>query len=213
MSTIRLLKKEIAETDSLIQSVHTGLAALRSNTLAYLETENGLLPNDSVYKANERSINTLYYNSIALGRSVFTPTEQESIDEIAFQCPLAGGKGVYLARSLRVFYESSTYYNDGQQCAEVGIQYRKKEEKDMRSAFAVYPNPTDQTLTVIQNGEISGTGEITIVDMIGRIMTEATMTDGTVSKTLEVGGIPSGVYIVFVRKGEHQYSERIIIQH
>lgn len=213
--SIRLLRKEIAETDSLIQGVHTGLAGLRSNTLAYLETENGLLPNDSVYEANEQTINDLYYNSIGIGRTVFTAAEQESIDEIAFQCPLAGGKGVYLARSLRLFYETNTYYNDELLCVQAGVQYRKKEENILSPLFEIYPNPTDKKIHIKSNTSLFIMEEISLVNIVGQIVLKQFNAESLTEVIVNTDKYPNGVYYLMLKDNTtgKVYSEKFVIHH
>lgn len=51
--------------------------------------------------------------------------QAEQIRDIAFQCPLAGGKGVFKARSLYAFIYGDTTYNDSAMCAAQGLTWRK----------------------------------------------------------------------------------------
>jgi hypothetical protein len=77
-----------------------GIEHLKNGNSNALITENGLLPNNEVFLANEKLVNEIYLNTIAKGLSEFTLEQKNDLQYIANQCPLAGGDAVYSARSL-----------------------------------------------------------------------------------------------------------------
>ena len=159
LQTQRVINLHVRNLEQQYQAITQGLLALQNNTYDYIETENSLLPNQRIYEENEQKVNTILIQVMRSDSIYFSPQQVADLANIAYQCPLAGGNAVYLARSLRVFYESSTYYDDGQQCAEVGIQYRKKEEKTLNPIFEIYPNPVDEKLYNKSNNSSFAIGE------------------------------------------------------
>ena len=126
-----------------------GMNALRDSVSDILQTENGLLPSLKLYEYNEKIVNAIYLTTLSKGTDTFTVSQKYTLENIANQCPLSGGEGVYLARSLVRLYDDSTDYDDKALCFAQGISYRQVNNSTvLDKGIKFYPNPTTNMLTI-----------------------------------------------------------------
>ena len=77
-------------------------------------------------------------------------------------------------------------------------------------AFSVYPNPTNDFVTIHALGNASAT-TLQLVDMTGRILlTESN--NGAADMTLSLTTIPAGMYYLKISSGATQQVEKLILQ-
>lgn len=81
------------------------------------------------------------------------------------------------------------------------------------STFDVFPNPTDGLITINLETEIVASGLLTITDINGKLMLQEDIENRTInSKQMDLSSYSSGVYVVHVSLGSHQFSKKIIVQ-
>lgn len=80
--------------------------------------------------------------------------------------------------------------------------------KEMLNDIIIFPNPSNQFLTIQVNGVTNG--NITIVNMLGAIVYQNS-TNGT--KMIDISQFGSGVYYLIINNGMADRSKRIVIQH
>lgn len=68
----------------------------------------------------------------------------------------------------------------------------------------VFPNPSENVITVSVKG-ISSRADLKIIDISGRVVMTTTLSN---SRQLDVSRIPSGIYLINVREGDHSLSIR-----
>lgn len=184
--------------------------------------------NDSIYSIDQMEmtihwINDRYLDYLESGLDSFSLTTIDSILELAGQCPLVAGEGVYLARALAALFGSPTHYNDLEICNNAGV-YKgakgifDKENDELRNhnfsspgstkgIFRIYPNPSHGIITV----ECEGGGDIEIYDMTGRLMKAAKLNTLFGKLTVDLA-LNSGVYIYrHLKQGVELHSGKLIL--
>lgn len=76
-------------------------------------------------------------------------------------------------------------------------------EKSLESIAAIYPNPAGNSITIPYSAQASGSGEIRVRDMSGKIlMTQRTsLNKGANTLTLNVSSLAQGTYLISVGEG------------
>ena len=82
------------------------------------------------------------------------------------------------------------------------------------AGISVLPNPVHGSAVIRLQSIATGSAELRLVDAIGGcvISRNLVLTPGTSEQTLELGGLPSGVYTLLLRGAFGQVSTRIIVQ-
>lgn len=84
--------------------------------------------------------------SLTSGFTSLDSTELTQLENIANKCPLDGGQGVFVARSILV--QLGTYeYNDRNICEIVEERESQASQRKQKSGF--YPNPASNDITLI----------------------------------------------------------------
>ncbi|MGK0387291.1 MAG: hypothetical protein ACI94Y_000015 [Maribacter sp.] len=110
---------------------------------SWISQENGSINISAIYEYNEKRINDILSNTLDIGNHQFSSTEMDEIIQISNQCPLAAGKSVYRARTLRITFDPETSYDDDANCEEVGLEWRMSQENTELSNgnVSLFPNP------------------------------------------------------------------------
>lgn len=146
----------------------------------------------------EKFLNEIYIGSVVNNEDSiefdFSENTLDTLKSIAWQCPYIYGNGVYKARLLLSFVDTTYYYN-GCELTEFPnnekIAHQSPVEEKTISEFAVYPNPANNMITVI-----NPTGKASVIDIFdytgNKIL--STRIDNSVN-ILSIGEMPSGFYI------------------
>ncbi len=207
----RLLRTQIKDLEQQAGAIMQGLLALQDNIFDYLEVENGLLPNQKVYEANEQRINEILFRIQRADSLGFTEQEVIDLDNIANQCPLSGGKSVYIARALYVAVSGNSYYNDENLCTQAGLQYRQGHISREVETIKAYPNPVENALHIEIPSNWQGESTIRLMNMIGNICINAVTQERT--HKLDVSKLTDGVYLLQITGNGFTTTEKIIIAH
>jgi hypothetical protein len=78
---------------------------------------------------------------------------------------------------------------------------------EVNPSLELYPTPVDKTLSVIG---IESEVQLSLCDVSGRVYQQYVLTQNT---TLDVSGLPSGVYLVRMQDQTSQRTQRIVVQH
>ena len=80
--------------------------------------------------------------------------------------------------------------------------------------FELFPNPTNEDITIAGRAEIDGQINIEIYDMVGALVynCSATGLNNGFTKTVNVRQLSAGSYIVKVRNGEGKFAVKTLIK-
>ncbi len=122
-----------------------------------------------VYESNERTVNTIYLNTIA--RDIFELNEDQitALEPIIYQCPFSGGQAVILARILYSMVNDNVQYNDDDLCIFQGIAPRLKKD-ELYSYSLLFPNPANHETTLKYHLGLNQVGIFQLVDNLGRVI-------------------------------------------
>ena len=123
----------------------TGIDVLDSdNTFYDCNTQSNLHTGNAIYQSNAIQINDLYLSKPARGHTDFAEAQLAALESIAEQCPTAGGRAVWQARSLLALTGMEVDYPG--ECFEPQNQLTIPDMEmpaalDNLKALTVYPNP------------------------------------------------------------------------
>jgi hypothetical protein len=84
--------------------------------------------------------------------------------------------------------------------AIAGIDDARDDDRD--DGISIYPNPTDGAITIDARFGDAGETTIEIITPLGLTVLSRTLPSGSDEGTIDIGGLPAGVYIARVRHGE-----------
>ncbi len=76
----------------------------------------------------------------------------------------------------------------------------------------VFPNPARDMLMIETQPDNPNDCSLTLLGITGQIIRETKLNTGQRISQLEVGDIAPGIYLLVLRKGEHTYTKKIVIQ-
>ncbi|MHC1706010.1 MAG: T9SS type A sorting domain-containing protein [Bacteroidales bacterium] len=213
---IGTLKSEIENISCQIMTISQQFSTQKVLLLDNVITENENLPLTLIMELNEKLINDIYLKTIASGNNLFTAEQIEIMRTIAAQCPITGGKAVYLARSL---YSATrdTIYNDRELCSMEGGSVIKSQniilENDNSPHLSIYPNPATNYVQVISDHIIKGEIHIQFFDLLGEKVFEKSIKLESQSASVDIKNCPAGVYFIkcILDNGSIQGKNKLII--
>ncbi len=137
---------DLAATIGMADTLSADLYDELLDNIATAQTVNNSVSATEVYEVNEKDYNSLFIASIEA--DTFTTAQKNTLWNIANQCPLEGGDGVYHARSLYALIDPDATYNDLVLCSEPQPFQRPVQEvaEQLVAKFQVYPNPAKEIL-------------------------------------------------------------------
>ena len=170
----------------------------RDTVLQTQQSENTAINTSNNYESNQKTANNLLLKALALGIANLDSTEISQLEDIAEQCPLEGGEGVYTARSILV--QIGEYdYNDRDLCEIVEEREIKTKDLGLNSGF--YPNPASNEIILILP-EDKVCQKISISNNLGQVLLiEKSPVTG---QAINLSNFANGIYIL-----EFEYKDGI----
>jgi hypothetical protein len=129
----------------------------------------------------------------------FSPQDSASIYSIASLCPALGGKAVYKARSLYALLNDSIYFDDDSLCVSQSVMFRLQENQNqtqvLKALAKVYPNPTQDLITIDFEKELENPVILNIYNALGKRITSRTLTRNREQLSLKELSDQSGLYL------------------
>ncbi len=201
----------------LSDSLSTALENVKQSQSGSLLSQNSQITVNAIWEENLKTVNEIYLSTVVRGIYTFTQSQSEDLYEIAIQCPLEGGKAVFLARGLYEQYNHLSL-NDIAVCFNAGYNLRQGNtqpiEESIRTIdikdYTVYPNPTDNKVTI--SGPLDETNTIIVYDQIGNKVKEINVKEANDSLTINTIGLSVGIYLLQIRKNNNVgYNTKLII--
>ena len=141
---------------------------------------------------------------------------KDVLEPIAQACPYEAGPAVYEARAMIYQYTGKRYYNPCE-----GYSTPAKTQKRLKSVIeneenidkiAVYPNPTEDNLTIELNLEKEETANFKVYDISGRLLLEKKLIN--TKNNLSLKGLSRGVYLYWIKNqnGKVLKKDKLVIQ-
>lgn len=184
-------------------------------TRATLLQENGTVPASEMYEINEKIINQLDLLYLATGSMALSAQEQEQVAQIAYQCPLIGGKAVYKARAIHLLYNREADFDDFSLCnLSSGKTDGLVTQAPTTLRFGIAPNPAGN-LTYLQYRLLEAeTARVEIYNNFGTLLYTGTLAAEEQLHPLRTGTLSNGVYLLRVtQQGEQLYETKVVVSH
>ncbi len=143
-----------------------------------------------IYEINEEQI-------IGIESHLYNNPDEDSLIQfentlynIATQCPLSGGVAVFKARAILKELNPNVFYDDAFTCIQSGVVYRKKET--IQQHCTLYPNPTSGVMTVAYSIPTDAT--LIVTDAIGRAILQTKIDSQSTNTTIDLSKFQTGLY-------------------
>ena len=186
------LVEEVSDYGIALETMELDVADELNDRLDDLLIANAALSPSELIEANQQSINELLFQAVAQPDLAFNLTDQETIDDMAAQCPDYDGTAVYKARHLQTLYSFNNAYDDVNCTA--APREAAQPMATVASGMIVYPNPAVDFTTVQFAMPLASEGRLSLVDWSGRIVRESRLPAHTAFTTFQWQGLPPGVY-------------------
>jgi hypothetical protein len=149
---------------------------------------------------------------MASGTHEITTEQAYSNSEIAHQCPLSGGVGVYSARTLFDLLSPGEYYDDEAICLAAGLFYRKAHpEFKIENNIIVYPNPATNNINIRAKFPVLN-GLCIIYDLMGKPIVKTNLKSNRSLFSLDISKFNNAVYQIKIYDGSSLiYNYKLII--
>ena len=208
------IQQTLANLNTLRNSKLSNLASARISTANTLHTQNYSMNGTGDYRINEKMVNAIYLETIALGSVEFSSSQLASLQTIAAQCPLSGGEAVLRARDiLALVPDAPIFYNDATNC---GIGFRASEARNLeiidKDFVNINPNPASESAQ-IQYSFVSKTvgKRLLLFNLFGQIVSDIPLVDQNGEALLPTYTLPSGMYHFIVTNS--QVKGNLVITH
>ena len=214
-SALTVQKNEAMDNLDSLNHVSRDIAdsafAIRSQQISLTRTANLALSGNAVYENNEKEVNDIYLNTIALGNSAFDSIQIAQLQSIAEQCPLSGGSAVIVARNLLAAVET-TVYNDDSLC-QTALPNQGMQVSTESSAHEVliFPNPADQSIRIVFAEAPVAKGSIKCIGIDGVVKMKVPVQKGQVYYQIDTSTLPSGIYFVHTIVGDKEHVSKLVI--
>jgi hypothetical protein len=188
------LDAEIQQLRGQIMAYDSSLSAIDSIAFDSLASLNASINEDYSFETYEKVVNDIYLRTLGNESLDITAEQLDDLAYIAAQCPLAGGKGVFLARSLAKFF-SDIEYDDKAICESVGI-YAKMSFEEPAEFLTISPNPANEQITL--NYAVLEDSDVQVFDLFGKLVMAEMLPSVGYELVLSVDELPTGTYFVKV---------------
>lgn len=205
-----------------IDSLTNGNAILLDNILAQrtlnadaVSTDLDSIAATLIFEQNEKIVNRIFLETIAVGQAGFSSGQIYSLESIASQCPEEGGNAVFKARSILAVINENTLFDDDEfNCIPVEERNRDQVQaaESILQEFRFYPNPAKNQIMLEWPSTLSGEGAVVLFDLTGREKLRRTLIFDDHKTLLQTNTLPAGIYLCKVIKGNVAiYTEKIIL--
>ena len=154
-------------------NVQTGIRQLgamsegnRATAAANLLTLNAALMGSASYQVNEKLVNQIFLQTIAIGSLEFSETQIALLEGIAALCPLSDGEAVLRSRTmLQLVQGMPADYDDLSIC---GVEERSEKNNPVAQSVRIYPNPANDALSIDYRGIRDFSGEFLMFNAQGQ---------------------------------------------
>ncbi len=146
---------------------------------------------------NEKSLNNVYFNTLAKGNSEFSDIDASTLLGISMQCPIMGGEAVYKARGIYSMIDANIDWDDFALCSQSGSPFRFK-ANSVSAVCTIFPNPTSGHTKFVHSFETDNQMTLEIYDLEGRLSKRYSIPPRIKGLDIDLSDLHSGVYFFHV---------------
>jgi len=203
---LQALASITAQRESKLSSI----SSTRSNLATSLVTQNDALNGTAEYSLNEKTVNSIFLQTVALESNTFSEAQLSSLQSIAGQCALSGGEAVLRARDMLNLVDRTAYfYNDDVLC---GAQPRTSNwsANSFGDAIKIFPNPANDEITIEYNVQNPNGTSLKFFNVYGQLIKEVSLPSGKGKLLTQTNSLDSGIYFYSINGF---MVDRIVINH
>jgi hypothetical protein len=171
-------------------------------------SENAGINSTLNFLENERLVNDIYLQTLAVGIDTFAPSHKYVIDGIAPLCPYTNGKAVFEARMMQATYQPQIMYNDELNCNNT--QSKKDRNLRVNDKWKVLPNPA-QGWTWLMHPEMQNS-KVELLGLDGVLQNTIFLSFGSKKTMIPLYGLSAGIYLLRVtQSGMTLFTDKIIV--
>jgi hypothetical protein len=202
----------ISELANYNDSLSQIIKDMRTEKLNKMIEVNDSINPDGIYELNEQTINDIYLTTVASDNYDFTNDQVDSIYSIAWQCPFVGGPAVFRARSLYVYMDDTTFFDDDLICISQGYEYRSTKNTNPERIFSLFPNPAKNTVTLTYQLNKNSNGMVQVSNNMGETVMELAINAEKNEIAFDISSLINNIYVVsIVTKNGLVYREKLAI--
>ncbi len=177
--------------NSLRQDIHTQAISRQSAAIALLGNYNPT----NLIEQNMADAFSIYLNHVFDANAATLSGDEAQLAALAYQCPLSGGQGVYIARHLYRYLYPAVSFDDDALCNadQENRQITDTRKEELMSGTLVYPNPSTGFINIVTGKKQLGT--IFIKDITGRTALTPVI-DHAQNPVIDCSMLQKGIYLM-----------------
>lgn len=213
MVQVRALQTQLRQSTRQFLALEKGYQQRQEQNLPSVKTLVNNLLDAQLYQSNEK-VAWQY----VLNQQLWQPDAQPStttvqeLEAIAAQCAIAGGKGVYIARSLLQRWGMGDNWDDRLLCV---VQKERNDDTEVIIPnWLVVPNPAQDILAFQHRSPLIADGRITVFNTLGTMVLQTTVAEGQRQVVIPVANWANGLYYYQIEVSDTaKQNGTFIIQH
>jgi hypothetical protein len=197
-------------------SLSTSIQTYRTGLVQQYLAQNAAIQTSATYEANEKTVNDVYLNTVALGNYSLSAQQRAALYPVTLQCPKMGGSTVFLARALyRLEDPSAIFYNDLNACsppdALVASNNGQQQQALPSNKTFTFPNPANGEVTVVMAENVFA-DQVKLVHLNGQTVASYPLNEDVKRFTFSTAQVPPGIYLVKLMDGDKTiHTEKLAI--
>lgn len=211
-ATVRSLQLQLRQSTTRFLTLDKGYCQKQTSTLPTVQNLINGLTDAETYQNNEKMVwQFILDEQLWLPEVVPSVTALERLESTAAQCAIAGGNGVYVARSLLLRWGIDRNWDDRELCI---VEKERTDNAEPTSGWLVVPNPARDILAFQHSSPLIEEGQITVFNTLGAMVLQTTIAEGQRQVTIPVQNWANGLYYYQIT-GNNKSSQNgiFIIQH
>ena len=146
----------------------------------------------------------IYLQTFARDRHDLSATRIQALESVAYQCPIAGGDAVFLAREMLAAIDTAVrFYDDGSLCQSAQKLSSNQQIAPVIGWFKMSPNPASDLLYLQYELGASGGYQFHLTNLLGQNCLTTALKSGRQQESLPISPLPEGVYFWQILKESH----------
>lgn len=199
-----------------VSTLTNSITAGQAQGVATVAADNSAISTAVQVEINEKTVNNIYFSTLALGNNDFSSTQLTQLQGLANQCPYEGGTAVFRARNLLATLDADPVeYDDEALCQPQqsgGGGSPLSLSPNAAIGAVVFPNPASDLFTVLLERPLEIEGNLVLHNAYEQAVLSQILDVKTVNFDFNVEGLAGGIYVLNIREGKNVvYTTRLVL--
>ncbi len=192
------------------ESKLSNISSTRSTLASALTTQNNVLTGTAEYLLNEKTVNSIFLETIATGNNSFSESQLSSLESIAGQCALSGGESVLRARDMLALVQETAYFYDDDILCNAQPRTSKGSVGGFEDAIKIFPNPANDEIRIQYDVQKTDGAHLKFFNVYGQLSKVVLLPEARGTVLTPTNNLASGVYFYTL---DGVTAGRVIINH